>query len=185
MLIRFLFAVACLTGFVSTLSAQNYSPRAGETVLRLSIEGKGDLFIKLFTKEAPKTTARIVDLTGKKFYDGQRFFKVVRQPKDFMAQVGDPDSKTKDIDDPTLGTGGTGSTIAFEESGHPNIAGAVGLSTLEGKPDTGDCQFYVLLGNARFLDGKYTVFGQVVAGTDLLSKIELGDRIRSATILRG
>ncbi len=75
--------------------------------------------------------------------------------------------------------------MPFEESGLVNDAGAVGLSTMPGDRDSGDSQFYILLGAARFLDGQYTVFGQVERGMDVVQAIQLGDRIGSVRITRG
>ncbi len=157
------------------------SPEAGPFLV-LEIEGKGTIKIKLHTSEAPVTTKRIIELTNQKFYDGQRFFKVIRQPRPFLAQVGDPNSRTKRLDDPSLGTSGTGKRLAYEDSGFSHVPGAVGLSHLPNDKDSGDCQFYIVLGKSSFLDGNYTVFGQVSQGMDQLERLELGDRITSARI---
>ena len=64
-------------------------------------------------------------------------------------------------------------------------AGAVGLSTLPKDRNSGDSQFYILLAKSRFLDGNYTVFGQVVAGNDVLNKIQKGDLVVRASIIQG
>lgn len=157
---------------------------APTTRLVLDVEGRGRIVIKLHVEEAPKTTARIIELANQKFYDGQRFFRVIRQPRPFLAQLGDPESRTKDMNDPTLGQTGTGKRIPYEDSGFKHAVGAVGMSRLPESKDTGDCQFYIMLGQASFLDGNYTVFGQVVGGMDLLPKLELGDRVVSARIER-
>ena len=151
----------------------------------LDIEGRGQVAILLYTKEAPKTTSQIMRLVQQGFYNGQKFFKVVKEPKPFLIRTGDPASKSKSTNDPDLGTGGSGSRIPFEDSGFPNVEGAVGLSTLPKDRDSGDSQFHILLGPARFLDGSYTVFGKVVAGMDVVRAVELGDRVTSATIIRG
>lgn len=163
-----------------------YAPKPGETVLRLSIEGKGDVFIRLFTDKAPKTTAHIIRLAESGFYNDQKFFKVVKDPKPFLVLFGDPGSRTKAMDDETLGTGGSGTRIPFEETGLSNNAeGMVGLSTLPRDRDSGDSQFYILLAPSKFLDGNYTVFGQVAAGLDLVKRVQLGDKVTSAAIIRG
>jgi cyclophilin family peptidyl-prolyl cis-trans isomerase len=60
----------------------------------------------------------------------------------------------------------------------------VGLAAIPGDKNSGDCQFYILLSKARFLDGNYTVFGRVVAGMDVVKKVERGDRITSVSVLR-
>ena len=158
--------------------------RAAETRLVLEIEGKGRIVIKLHSAEAPRTTAHIAELASQRFYDGQRFFKVIRSPRPFLAQIGDPDSRTKEMNDPTLGTKGSGKRIPFEDSGFKHSVGSVGLARLPENRDSGDSQFYILLGQAGFLDGNYTVFGQVVQGMELLPKLELGDRVSTARVER-
>jgi cyclophilin family peptidyl-prolyl cis-trans isomerase len=94
-------------------------------------------------------------------------------------QFGDPASRS-DVEN--AGSGGSGARIPFEDTGMPNVAGAVGLSTIPGEKNSGDSQFYILLGNARFLDGSYTVFGKVIDGMDVVNKIEKGDRVSKVTI---
>ncbi|AIE83489.1 peptidylprolyl isomerase [Fimbriimonas ginsengisoli] len=153
--------------------AQGYKPKAGETVLKLEIEGRGDVYIKLYTKEAPKTTAHILALVKKNFYDGQKFHRVETSPKPYLVQFGDPNSKNNDLS----GNGGSGERIAYEDSGYNNVADAVGLAHPLGQRDSGDSQFYMLLDKASFLDGNYTVFGKVVAGSDVLKKVQKGDKV--------
>ncbi len=176
-------AVLILAAFAGT---QDYSPKPGETVMKIAIEGRGNLFVKLFTAEAPKTTGHIIDLVRKRFYDGQRIFRVERSPRPFLLQMGAPGSRTKSMDDESLLKEGTGERIPFENSNVlNNAAGIVGLSAQPGDRDSGDCQFHILLGPSKFLDGNYTVFGRVIAGLDLLQKIEKGDRIVAVTIIGG
>jgi cyclophilin family peptidyl-prolyl cis-trans isomerase len=179
------FILVALLTVLAALALGQYRPKAGETVLRLSIEGKGTVDILLHTKEAPKTTAHVIGLAERGFYNGQRFHKVVRDPRPFLVQFGDPGSKTKPMDDRTLGTGGSGTRIPFEDSGFANVTGAVGLATQENDKNSGDSQFYILLANSRFLNGGSTVFGQVVFGMDTVNKLALGDKVTSATIVRG
>jgi peptidylprolyl isomerase len=151
----------------------------------VDVQGRGKVTIELHTEKAPKTTAHVARLAESGFYDRQRFFKVVRKPRPFLVQTGDPGSRSKAMDDPTLGSGGSGKTVAYEDSGFPNVEGAVGLSTLQNDRDSGDSQFYILLGAARFLDGSYTVFGRVIEGMDVVRSVELGDVVASVTIVRG
>ena len=180
-----LLLILAVTLVSSLCSAQAFRPQAGQTVLLLNIENRGQVAILMHTKEAPKTTSQVIKLVQQGFYNGQKFFKVVKQPKPFLIQTGDPASKTKSETDPSLGSGGSGTSVPFEDSGFPNVEGAVGLSTLPKDRDSGDSQFYILLGPARFLDGSYTVFGKVVAGMDVVRAVELGDKVTSATIVRG
>lgn len=172
-----------LVAFVAT--AQDYSAKPGETLLKLDIENKGNIWIKLYTAEAPKTTQRIIDLASQRFYDGQRFYEVARTPRPYMARLGDPNSRTKPMDDKSLGSYSTGVKVPFENTPYKHVEGAVGFARLPQDKDTGDCQFYIMLDKAKFLDGSYTVFGQVASGLDVLKKIDLGDKVLSATIVRG
>lgn len=183
--LRSLWCSLLLLVGVAVASAQNYTPAAGETVMKIAIEGRGNIFVHLYTKEAPKATAHIIKLAKANFYDGQRFHKVIKSPRPFLVQVGDPDSKTKNIDDPSLGSGGTGTRVPYEQNSLSNEEGMVGLATLSKDRDSGDSQFYMLLAPAKFLDGSYTVFGKIVQGKDILQKIEKGDRVQSVTILGG
>jgi cyclophilin family peptidyl-prolyl cis-trans isomerase len=101
-----------------------------------------------------------------------------------MIQMGDPNTKTKNLEDASIGSGGSGIKIPYEDSGFTSDEGAVGLATIPGDKNSGDSQFFILLSRARFLDGNYTVFGQVVAGMEVVKKMERGDRIVGVTILR-
>ncbi|HRI44254.1 MAG TPA: peptidylprolyl isomerase [Fimbriimonadaceae bacterium] len=166
-------------------AAQDFKPRTGETYLRVVVEGRGTMWIKLHTAEAPKTTARIMALASDGFYDGQRFFEASRSPRPYMARTGDPNSRTKPMGDRSLGTYSTGTKIPYEDSGFKHVEGAVGMGHLPGDKDSGDCQFYIMLGPSGFLDGQYTVFGQVVSGMEVLRKVELGDRITSVSVVKG
>ncbi|MGV3615956.1 MAG: peptidylprolyl isomerase [Fimbriimonas sp.] len=151
----------------------------GQTTVKVEIEGRGDFTIRFASDRAPRTTAHILKLVKSSFYDGQRFHRVEKTPKPFLVQIGDPASKNNDLS----GNGGSGAQIGYEESGLPNVAGAVGLGHPVDEPSKGDSQFYVLLDNASFLDGKYTVFGQVVSGMDVVKKIQRGDRVTRITVV--
>lgn len=175
-----LFFLIAVLGFAQ---AQDYRPKSGETVMRLAVVGRGNIFVKLHTKEAPKTCEQIIRLVRSGFYDGQRFHKVFKSPRPFLVQIGDPTSKIGDIQN--VGSGGSGTTVPYEDSGFQNDAGAVGLASPKDNPNGGDSQFYLLMERSSFLDRKYSVFGQIVQGMDVLQKIELGDRLQSATILQG
>ncbi|MCW5943754.1 MAG: peptidylprolyl isomerase [Fimbriimonadaceae bacterium] len=170
---------------ISSFGQNTASPPKGETWLRIAFEGRGEVVVKLHTREAPKATSHVTRLAEQGFYDGQRVFRVDKTPRPYWVQMGDPLTKSKDMDDPAIGTGGTGARIEFEDSGFSNVAGSVGLATKPQDRNSGDSQFYLLLGDATLLDGKYTVFGQVVRGMDALRKVEKGDRIVSVRLVRG
>ena len=160
-----------------------FAAAQGVPSLRLEVEGKGTVVIRLYPDKAPKAVAQIAKLAKAGFYDGLRFHRADRTPRPYLVQVGDPKSKTGDLDAPGVGTHGTGARIAYEDSGLKNVAGAVGLARLGQDRDSGDSQFYILLGAQGFLDGNYTVFGQVTEGMDVVRKIEKGDRIARATVV--
>ena len=172
-----------LVSMVSVVCSQIYTPKANELVLKLEVEGRGNIYIRLHSKEAPKTVKHIVALVKSRFYDGLRFHRVVRSPKPFLVQVGDPTSRSGEIAD--AGSTGSGARIPYEETGFKNNVGAVGLVRNLNDLDSGDSQFYMLLDKSSFLNGNYTVFGQVVVGLDVLKKIQLADRLVSVTLLKG
>jgi cyclophilin family peptidyl-prolyl cis-trans isomerase len=164
---------------------QEYKPVHGETVMKIAIEGRGNIFVHLEIAKAPKTCAHIMALVQKKFYDGLRFYRVERNPRPFIAMVGDPGTRNKDLDDPGIGTGGSGHTVPYEETHLTHAEGTVSLATLPGRPDSGDSQFFFCLDTARYLDGKHPVFGHVVGGIDIMRTLQLGDKVKSIVILKG
>lgn len=182
---RLLIALVCVFALMGLAPQSSYSPKKGETVMVVDVAGRGKIDILLRTDVAPKTTAHIIKLAEGGFYNGQKFFRVVKDPRPFLIQVGDPGSRTKKMDDPTLGSGGSGAKIPYEDTGLSNNKGMVGLATPKDKRDEGDSQFYILLDNSRFLDGSYTVFGQVMSDMNTVQAVELGDQVTSVTIKRG
>ncbi len=183
----FFSLILCLSVLGSALAEEQgrKTLAAGETGLRVEVEGRGNILILLHTKEAPRTTAKILNLVRSKFYDQLRVHRVEKSPKPFLVQVGDPQSRSGNLDNPTMGSGGSGEKVAFEETSFPNTAGAVGLAASPTDRNSGDSQFYMLLGNATFLDGNYTVFGKVLSGMDVLHTMDKGDRIKSITVVTG
>ena len=149
------------------------------------IEGKGEFTITLNTKSAPKTCAHIVGLVDRGFYNGLRFHRAEKKPKPFLVQVGDPSTRDSEITADKQYRGGSSSGITQEDSGLPNELGAVGLASIPEENILGDSQFYILLTPAKFLDGKYTVFGKITSGMSVVQNIEKGDRIASARVVKG
>jgi len=180
---RFLSTIFLPFLLVALCAAQVYRPKVGQTVLKLEIEGRGNIYVLLHDKAAPRTVKHILALTKSGFYNGQRFHKVALNPKPFLVQIGDPTSKTGDISN--AGGNGSGARIPYEDTGFKNGTGAVGLVRNLDDMNSGDSQFYMLLDKSSFLDGNYTVFGQVVVGLDVLRKIQKGDRVLAITILKG
>jgi len=124
---------------------------------------RGTVTVRLACPQAPLTCLNFLQLAEKGYYDGLTFHRVV---PDFVVQGGDPKGD---------GTGGPGYAIRDEINRLRYGRGAVGMA-LAG-PDTGGSQFFIALSPQPHLDGGYTVFGEVVAGDEVLDQIRLGDRI--------
>lgn len=126
---------------------------------------KGTMEIALYTEKTPKTTQNFIDLAEKGFYNGLIFHRVI---DGFMIQGGDPKGN---------GTGGPGYTIddEFDPALSHNKKGI--LSMANAGPNTGGSQFFITLVPTEYLDGRHAVFGEVIAGEDVLEtigKVETG-----------
>lgn len=125
---------------------------------------KGDVVVELFEDQAPNTVANFISLVEKGFYDKNDFHTVI---DGFMAQTGSPDPE---------GTGTPGYTIA-DECGKPgarrHYRGSLSMAHLG--PDTAGSQFFICLVPIPHLDGKYTVFGRVIQGMDVISALNRVD----------
>jgi peptidylprolyl isomerase len=130
----------------------------------------GKIVIKLRPDLAPKHVAQIKALVARKFYDGLVFHRVI---DGFMAQTGDP-----------KGTGEGGSDlpdIPAEFTPTTFKRGTVGMAR-SNDPNSANSQFFICLADASFLDGKYTVFGEVVSGMDVVDKIKKGDQNNNGAV---
>lgn len=128
---------------------------------------QGDIKIEFMGADAPNTVANFAKLAGEGFYNGVKFHRVI---KGFMIQGGDPLSKD-DAMQARWGTGGPGYTFADEihANNHNNI-GTIAMANAG--PGTNGSQFFINVANNNFLDGKHTVFGKVVSGMEIVTKIE-------------
>jgi len=151
------------------------SPGAGPIVVLET--AKGTIEFETYPEEAPKTVARVLELVKKNFYTGLRFH---RAEPNFVIQVGDQMSRDMSRID-YWGRGGSGTPIGIAEitKKRRNVAGAVGMAHT-GDPKLADSQFYITRRNAPELDGKYTVFGKVLKGMDVVAKIQKGDVLKRA-----
>jgi peptidyl-prolyl cis-trans isomerase B (cyclophilin B) len=126
----------------------------------------GDLVLEFWPDVAPKTVENFKSLAKKGFYDGTAFHRIVQG---FMIQGGDP--LTKDAKkESAWGTGGPGHTVKAEFNDRSHQRGVVSMAR-SSDPDSAGSQFFICLGDASFLDGKYTAFGKLVSGDDVLGKI--------------
>jgi len=132
---------------------------------------KGTIQIELAVLDAPRTVASFISLVRKNYFRGVQLHRVV---PDFVVQDGDPRGD---------GEGGPGYTIRDEINQRPYLRGAVGMA-LEWA-DTGGSQFFITHSPQPHLDGRYTVFGQVVTGMDVVDKMKQWDLIRSVRVWDG
>ena len=129
----------------------------------------GDIVFRFYTKAAPRTSARVMQLIQSKFYDGLIFHRAI---SNFIIQTGDPTG---------TGTGGSGVKLKPEFNELQHIKGTIGMARGI-DPNSADSQFYISLTTLPHLDGKNTVFGQVVDGLDILPKLAKGDKVISITL---
>jgi peptidyl-prolyl cis-trans isomerase B (cyclophilin B) len=157
--------------------AQQKSPGAGPIIVLDT--SKGVIEIETYPEDAPKTVAHIVALIKKGFYNGLRFH---RAEPNFVVQVGDPASRDMSRQD-AWGRGGSGKPIGVAEISKKRLhgPGAVGMGH-SGNPKDADSQIYITLRAAPTLNGKYTVFGKVIKGLDVASKIERADVLKKASV---
>ena len=130
--------------------------------------GRGKIVLELFASDVPVTVNNFVFLAREKYYDGTKFHRVI---SDFVAQGGDPTG---------TGTGGPGYKFADEFARHNHVTGA--LSMANAGPDTNGSQFFITYTPQHHLDGKHSVFGQLITGMDVLKMINKGDTIKRITI---
>jgi peptidyl-prolyl cis-trans isomerase B (cyclophilin B) len=162
---------------------------------------------------APITAGNFVDLVQRGVYNGLVFHRVVREPQPFVVQGGDPQSKNPNFPPEQLGTGsftdpatsqpryvpleilpvGAKAPVyskTFADAGitaKPKLThkrGALAMARSQ-PPDSASSQFYITLADINFLDGNYAVFGYVTQGMETVDKIQQGDRIESAKVVKG
>ncbi len=181
----------------------------GKAVIELVING-GTITVELDGTNAPITAGNFVDLIQRGTYDGTVFHRVIHEPKPFVAQGGDPQSKDPKFPVNRLGTGGfidpelgleRNIPLEIKKAGadEPTYSrtfrkgtdlelihkrGAIAMARSK-NPDSASSQFYIALSDLDFLDGSYAVFGYVTEGMDVVDAIEQGDRLTSAKVISG
>ena len=125
----------------------------------------GEITLKFFPEIAPQHVNSFIELASSGFYDGTTFHRVV---PGFVIQGGDPNSKSKDRSQ--LGTGGPGYTLEAEFSNTPHKRGTLSMARAA-DPNSAGSQFFICVADAAFLDGQYTVFGEVSEGMDVVDEI--------------
>ena len=125
---------------------------------------QGTVVVAMRPDLAPGHVARIKELVRDGFYDGIVFHRVI---DGFMAQTGDPTG---------TGTGGSGKKLKAEFNKGKHLRGTVSMARAN-DPDSGDSQFFICFEEAPFLNGKYTVWGEVIEGMENVDKIKRGEPV--------
>jgi peptidylprolyl isomerase len=163
----FLTLILMMEFFMNANAADNTKNIDKENILYLDVK-YGRVVIELLPEEAPKTVARIKQLVREKFYDGLKFHRVVPH---FVVQGGDPTG---------TGMGGSGQNIPAEFNKEHHTRGAVSMARAQ-DINSADSQFFIVLEDALFLDGQYTLWGRVIEGMNYVDMIKQGDP-RSGTV---
>ena len=157
------FAIVLALAFAAPAAAQT-ADRNNTVVLDTT---KGRIVIRLRADLAPGHAERIKQLTREGFYNNVPFHRVIAG---FMAQTGDG----------MRGDGTGGSNYPDLKAEFSNVSfqrGVVGMAR-KGQPNTANSQFFIVYGDASFLDGQYTVIGEVTSGMDVVDKIKKGEPVR-------
>ena len=129
----------------------------------------GKVVIEMRPDLAPRHVERIRELVRQKFYDGLKFHRVI---DGFMAQTGDPRGD---------GTGGSGQKLPPEFSSEKHVRGVVSMARAA-DPASADSQFFIVLADAPWLDGQYTIWGMVTEGMEHVDRIKKGDKQRNGVV---
>jgi peptidyl-prolyl cis-trans isomerase B (cyclophilin B) len=170
---------SCLFAFF-VLSWLMWARPAGQATAPVIVveTSQGTFEIETYPDDAPKTVAHVVALVKRGFYDGQRIHRAM---PGFLVQWGDPRSRdtAQDADWGRGAEASSGAPVGVAEISKTRLhtEGAVAMAH-PGVPAQGDSQIYVTLAERPDLNGKYAVFGQVVAGGDVPARLERGDVIR-------
>jgi cyclophilin family peptidyl-prolyl cis-trans isomerase len=132
---------------------------------------KGTIQFELAVLDAPQTARNFIALARKGFFNG---LPIHRVEANFVVQDGDPRGD---------GTGGPGYTIRDELNDRPYVRGTVGMAL--SWPDTGGSQFFITHSPQPHLDGRYTAFGHVVEGMDVVDRLQVGDVIQQVRVWDG
>lgn len=153
------------SGLKTKVAEERASIMSDQVTVKLK---KGEVVIKLFEEEAPKTVKNFLEKAGSSYYEDLIFHRV----EDWVVQGGDP-----------LGNGTGGGKIETELSKKPFKIGSVGVARGGDIKVSNDSQFFICTKDCSFLNEQYTIFGEVTKGMDVVNKIEIGDQILSITSL--
>ncbi len=156
--------IIILAGLAVAMLAGGFSPALAEDIA--VIETKfGNIELEFFSDKAPGHVKNFQTLAKAGFYNGTLFHRVI---PGFMIQGGDPKSKSPDRS--MHGMGGPGYNIKAEFNDIKHDRGILSMARSQ-DPDSAGSQFFIVVKNAYFLDGQYTVFGRVTQGMEVVDKI--------------
>jgi peptidylprolyl isomerase len=138
----------------------SYKVKDAENALLLKTKN-GDVVIEMYEDIAPNHVARIKELVRQGFYNGLKFHRVI---EGFMAQAGCPKGD---------GTGGSGKKLKAEFNKMPHKRGTVSMARAM-NPDSADSQFFICYADCPWLDGQYTVWGEVTSGMEYVDALKKG-----------
>lgn len=164
---KFILALLAAFSFIATASAADVKDPENTLVMQLK---DGTVLIEMYPDVAPNHVARIKELTRQGFYDGIKFHRVI---DGFMAQTGDPTG---------TGRGGSGKNLKAEFNHKHHGRGTVSMAQAA-SPDSADSQFFICFADAGFLDGQYTVWGQVISGMEFVDHIKKGNSADNGTVI--
>ena len=171
----------CLTFFALGLAPRGQtSPGAGPVIVLET--AKGNIEFETYPEEAPKTVAQIVGLVKKNFYNGLRFHRV----EIGIVQIGDPQTRNVLMKD-YWGRAASGKPIGVAEvtKKRRHIRGAVAMAYPGTDPRSADSQFFIDSKPHPEWDAKYTVFGKVIKGIEVVDKIQVADVVKRAYVREG
>ena len=146
-------------------AAPTEAAAAVEEIAVIKVQGYGEIKLRFFSDVAPGHVENFKKLARKGFYDGTTFHRII---PGFMIQGGDP--LTKDDNPGNDGTGDPGYKIKAEFSDKPHRRGIVSMARAN-DPDSAGSQFFIVVKDSNFLDGKYTVFAEVIEGMEVTDKV--------------
>jgi len=179
---RLALAFSALLVMAATLPARQTSPGAGPVIVLET--SKGIFEFETYPEEAPKTVAQIVGLVKRNFYTGQRFHRA--DTAFGLIQIGDPQSRDMLMRE-WWGRAGSGKPIGVAEitKKRRHVRGAVGMAYPGTDPRSADSQFFINTRPHPEWDPKYTVFGRVIKGMDIVDKIQVADILKKAYVKEG
>src|SRR5947208_258462 len=150
---------------VASVNAEEQKPMNSAKEVAVIKTSEGEMVAEFWPEVAPNTVENFKKLAREGFYDGTAFHRII---KGFMIQGGCPNTKKDARGIP--GTGDPGYKVKAEFNDRPHVRGVISAAR-SAHPDSAGCQFFIVHGDARFLDRQYTAFGQLVAGDDVLERI--------------